>query len=93
MRLFLSIGFFGSISQQLKFRLRPYLIFLFDSLITFNYMTKRIIQLVVLFIFILFSCIRSNISNKQADTGFEIIEIDDIHAKKEILLSDLHIAY
>ena len=51
-------------------------------------MTKRIIQLVVLFIFILFSCIRSNISNKQADTGFEMIEIDDIHATKEILLSD-----
>jgi len=51
------------------------------------------ILVAVLFVFILISCKRSNISNKQADTGFEIIEIDDIHAKKEILLSDLHIAY
>jgi hypothetical protein len=51
-------------------------------------MTKRIIQLVVLFMFILFSCKRSNVSNKQADTGFEIIKIDNIHATNEILLSD-----
>lgn|GEM_PF-6527580 len=52
----------------------------------FALMTKLIIPFVVLWTLTLFSCKRSDI--KPTDHRVEIIEINDINAKEEVLLSD-----